>query len=354
MMAGGDLVTYVTVADEKFFLGAVALVNSLRIAGNPEPILVIDAGLSAAQRTFLSEACEVRSLAVDRWGALTAFLKPAVSTLGLEGTTVVLDSDMIVTSRLEPILAEAEAGKLCVFTDIEKDRYFAEWETTLGLKSAVRPGPYVNSGFVAFKASCWQDVISRWWELSARIGAERSRTGHWVPDDVARGLPFAYYDQDVLNAILMAEVDPARVRRLESALSGVTDWELIRIDDERDLRCSLGSRPVILLHLTGYPKPWFLRARNRFFGADDRYFTAYEGLMVRLLTGPDVPLRVPAKDVPLWLRRGPVARVARHGPRRARSAALSALRLLPDSIERTGVAVARALVGRGGAQGEKP
>ena len=207
------LVTYVTVADEKFFLGAVALVNSLRIAGNPEPIVVIDAGLSPAQRAFLSEACEVRSLPVDRSGALPAFLKPAVFTLGLEGTTVVLDSDMIVTSRLEPILAEAAAGKLCVFTDIEKDRYFEdEWVTALGLENPIRPRPYINSGFVAFQASRWQDVIT------PVVGAVRPR------------------ERGTLAA-------PARARRRRRARTSVRVRRPGRAERDPDERGGRGARP---------------------------------------------------------------------------------------------------------------
>ena len=350
MTTGADAVTYVTVADEGFFLGAVALVNSLRLSGNPEPIVVIDAGLTATQRALLSQAAEVRSPAVDRSGALPAFLKPAVGTLGLRGTTVMLDSDMIVTSRLEPILAEAAAGKLCVFTDIEKDRCFEdEWATALGLADPIRRRPYINTGFVAFQSSGWQDLLDRWWELCARVSGERSQLPHALSDDVSRGHPFAYVDQDVLNAILMAEVDEARVHRLDAQLAGLIDWDLIRVNDERGLGCSVGPRRTVLLHLTGYPKPWSTRARDRFFGPDDRYFTAYEELMARLLTGPDLPLPVPSRDVPLWLRRGPVARVARRGPRRGRSAALSALERMPDSLERMGVAMARGLVGKSGA-----
>ena len=38
------------VADERYFLGAVGLINSLRLVGHTEPIFLLDCGLTAAQR----------------------------------------------------------------------------------------------------------------------------------------------------------------------------------------------------------------------------------------------------------------------------------------------------------------
>ena len=38
------------VADSRYFPGAVGLVNSLRLVGHREPILVLDTGLTDAQR----------------------------------------------------------------------------------------------------------------------------------------------------------------------------------------------------------------------------------------------------------------------------------------------------------------
>ncbi len=41
------------VADERYFLGAVGLINSLRLVGHTEPIFLLDCGLTAAQRELL-------------------------------------------------------------------------------------------------------------------------------------------------------------------------------------------------------------------------------------------------------------------------------------------------------------
>ena len=44
------------VADERYFLGAVGLINSLRLVGHTEPIFLLDCGLTAAQRELLAAA----------------------------------------------------------------------------------------------------------------------------------------------------------------------------------------------------------------------------------------------------------------------------------------------------------
>jgi hypothetical protein len=340
--AAADPVTYVTVADSKFFLGVVALVNSLRLTGNTEPIVVIDAGLSEEQVRRLSEVCEVRSPATNREGELPAFIKPAVCAMGFPGTTVLLDSDIIVTSRLTPISEQAAAGKFCIFIDTESRRVFEEWREPLALTAPYRSQPYVNSGFAVFQASAWQDVMERWTELSARVSGERSKLPHRLDDDVARKHPFAYVDQDVLNALLMTEVDESRLHLLNPDLAGLTDW-YVKIDDASRLRCSRRSQPMILLHFTGSPKPWLLQARHRIVGEDYQYFDAYEGLLGRLLTSPDLPIRLPADAVPLWLRHGAVGTAARRGPRLVRKAALAGLGLLPASVQRRATAAGQAL-----------
>src|SRR5205823_2574176 len=42
------------VADRNYFIGAVALLNSLRLVGHDEPLFLIDAGLTPAQRQLLA------------------------------------------------------------------------------------------------------------------------------------------------------------------------------------------------------------------------------------------------------------------------------------------------------------
>ena len=47
------------VADERYFLGAVGLVNSLRLVGHAEPIYLLDCGLTDAQRELLGRRGEL-------------------------------------------------------------------------------------------------------------------------------------------------------------------------------------------------------------------------------------------------------------------------------------------------------
>ena len=350
--------TYVTVADERFFLGAVALVNSLRLSGNPEPIVVMDAGLSSAQRALLSDVCDVRPLPVDQRGAHQTFLKPAVM-LELSGTAVWIDSDIIVTDRLEPILADAASGRICAFPDGAPEnhaRRVDEWVTLLGLGAELRPQVYVNAGFLAFRVDLWDGVVRRWWDLCDRVRVERSRFPHLPDTDARLAHPFAYLDQDVLNGLLMSEVERESIHLLDWRAAGVADIRgSIRVVDVQRLRCQHGDVPTVLLHDWLHPKPWFPDARGRFLlDKNGSYYDAYEELMARLLTSDDAPVRVPSRDVPVWLRTGRMARLARRGPRRAREVALGALERLPEPVERWGTALGRAVTGSARAHRSTP
>src|SRR4051812_49061180 len=47
------------VADARYFLGLVALLNSLRLHGHPEPVYVLDRGLTGSQREHLAPHVEL-------------------------------------------------------------------------------------------------------------------------------------------------------------------------------------------------------------------------------------------------------------------------------------------------------
>jgi hypothetical protein len=73
---------------------------------------------------------------------------------------------------------------------------------------------------------------------------------------------------------------------------------------------------------------------------------AYVELLARLLTVPDLPLRLPADDVPVWLRDDVRGRLVRRTPRRARRTIRAALRALPDPFEQRARDVGGAVAGR--------
>ena len=328
-----------TVSDDGYFIGTVGLFNSLRLTGNNQPVVVIDLGLTVAQRELLSNVCEVRPPPVGLEGRLPVFIKATLGLLGLQGTVALIDSDMIVTSALGSILDEASAGRICAFVDEPvRDRQFPEWAEALELRAELRPQPYVNSGFLALEADRWSGLLRRWWELSARISAERSRLPQIAPDRFA--LAFGFPEQDVLNAILMSETPTEEIFFLRGALAPTPlENPSTRVLDRQQLICANGTVRAILLHHLWHPKPW-----SRPSAATRLYFGAYVDLLARVLTADDVPLRLRSGDIPLWLRDGPAGRLTRGALYRAGQIARRGLRHVPQVGEGPIRRIARAIV----------
>ncbi|MGZ4385561.1 MAG: hypothetical protein ACXVZO_01415 [Gaiellaceae bacterium] len=335
-------VTYVTIADEKFFLGAVGLVNSLRLTGNDGRIVVFDAGLTAEQRALLQEQCDVRRPPVAQAGVFVVFLKPAAVLLGLTGTVVLIDSDVVVTRDLSPILAEAAAGKICVVGSHANPgrRFPDEWVETFCLQDELRRQRYVGAGMVALDIDRWHDFMQRWLDLCERVPEERASLPFELPGEMVPENPFAFPEQDVLNALLMTEVPAASVLDLGlEASPGPPHNDVVRVVDRARLRCTIGAGEPFLLHYWNHPKPWLPAARC------ELAFDAYVELTARVLAADDVPIRLAPGDLPVWLRDGLVGRFARCAPRRVRRAVRAAVGLLPEPLERRardiGGAVAR-------------
>ena len=81
------------VADERYFLGAVGLVNSLRLVGHDEPVFVLDCGLTASQRELLSGSATVVEAPEDA----APWLAKTVAPIRHPARAMVLiDADMIV------------------------------------------------------------------------------------------------------------------------------------------------------------------------------------------------------------------------------------------------------------------
>jgi hypothetical protein len=323
--------TYITIADDKFFLGAVALVNSLRLTGNHEPIVVLDVGLAEEQRSVLENECELRRPPVAKSGVFVVFLKPAAVLLGLTGTVVLIDSDVVVTRRFSPILAEAAAGKICVVGSHANParRFPGEWRESFDLRGELRQQRYVGAGLIALDIDRWRDFMHRWLDLCERVPDERASLPFELPGETVPQYPFAFPEQDVLNALLMSEVPEESVLDLGlEASPGPPHNDLVRIVDRARLRCSMGSQEPFLLHYWNHPKPWLPGARSQLA------FDAYVDLMARLLTADDVPLRLEPRDIPIWLRDGLAGKLMRRGPRLARRSVRAAVGLLPAPLER--------------------
>lgn len=286
-----------TIGDSGFFLGVVALCNSLRLTGNPMPLTLLDLGLTPEQRRLLEPHCEIRVLPRSSYPYLQ---KAELLEDSSASVVVYVDSDIIVTGSLDDAVRDAASGRVVACTDVVGDRWFAEWADGFALHAPLRREPYVNSGFVAFSPLRLPTLLPRWSELCGGLG----RRGLGL-DSSGPGDPFWLGDQEALNALLMSEVPVATVLQSSEMAFAFPDRPKTRVLDVGTLRCERRGDPVRFLHSIGHPKPWQARARW------DWHPSAYTECLSRTLVGPDLTVRLPEAMVPTWLRAGPVAAAAR-------------------------------------------
>src|SRR5438105_1000255 len=142
--------SFYCIADRSFYLGAVALINSLRLVGHSERIVVLDCGLADSQRALLSR--EATIVDPESRGPLEPEILPillrARAPLALPAKAMILlDADIIVVRELEPLFQEAESGKIVAFTDALDRRFSDRWQAELGTES-MRQQSYVNTGLL--------------------------------------------------------------------------------------------------------------------------------------------------------------------------------------------------------------
>ena len=280
---------FFTLADSGFFVGAVALLNSLRLTGHEQELVVLDCGLTADQRRIL-EGGGVTLVDTSDRESRAYFLKPYPAGLDPDGIVVIIDSDMAVTASLEPILARAAEGQVCIFPDHPTDlrRWFEEWHELFQLRAPLRRDTYMNAGFIALSTEKWQWFLQRWSDLCARLPGQTVELGN--PPALAQR------DQDALNALLMSEVPREAIDLLPSY---ELDLRRIAVEDPESLLCVADGRRQPILHLALTPKVWQPGGWKR-VGMN----TAYVRLLPRLLFSSDVAVRLDPEDVPLWVRPG--------------------------------------------------
>jgi hypothetical protein len=287
---------FCAVVDRAYFLGAVALVNSLRLTGHTGEIAFLDVGLEPDQREFLEQEATIHEGPPDV-GWLSVFVKPKLGLLFPDRTAVILDNDLVITGSLEPLVHEAEKGAIAVFEQPDPTRWFAEWQDLFSLGQPLRPGKYVNGACVVLSTTRWRGFLERWHDLGEVVaGARAGKPFVLRPDEVVSD-PVGYNEQDTLNALLMSEVPESAVSLWSHEL---TPWwddrNKVRLVDSHSLRCEMDGRSPFFLHSTGVPKPWqrggWLRSR----------YLAFNRLLTRSLVGEDVPLRLRADEIPRWLR----------------------------------------------------
>jgi hypothetical protein len=288
-----DLATgaaFYCVCDDRYFLGAVGMINSLRLQGHDEPIFVLDCGLSDAQRELLApHATLVRAQSdTPPW-----LLKATVPLNRRSNVVILIDADVIVTRPLTELIEASASGRLLAFEN-NMSRFVPEWGELLGL-GATRSRPYVSSGIVFCGGSVGAEVLELMGELQQRVDFDATLWRENVD-----GYPFLYADQDVLNAILCTRVDPNRIVTLDSRFAPAQPFAGLRVLDSRAPRCAYrdGAEPYVVHHILP-SKPWLVAGHE----------SIYTRLLRRLLCDDDVTVRVPRRDLPLRLRSGPLARL---------------------------------------------
>jgi hypothetical protein len=286
------------VADSTYFLGAVGMLNSLRLLGHREPLFILDCGLTPAQRELLAPHAALVPGPVDVPPCLLKTIAPLRHPAKV---MVLIDADIVATRSLAGLIERAAEGCVVAIKDGE-DRYFPEWGDLLGT-AVPRRQAYVSSSLVILGGGPGQEVARLMDELQAQIDLQGTPFATRVPDraffhgdyaTAATSHPFFYPEQDVLNAILAAKLDPGQVEVLDRRLEANPPFAGVRVIDETALRCAYpdGTEPYALHHLA--VKPWLEPARHG----------PYSRLLRRLLTGADVPLRISEGELPLRLRSG--------------------------------------------------
>ncbi|MFF5493579.1 hypothetical protein [Streptomyces aquilus] len=290
----GPATAFYSVADRRFFLGLVAMLNSLRMAGHDEPLVVVDAGLTPRQRDLL--AGHVTFVRVPP-ASLSHYLF-VLSPRELPADVMVLiDADMIVTRRLTELVEAARADRVVAFVDCpaNSDRFSPRWAPALGLGEARRQ-PYVNAGLVAFSRKLSRRLLPPWADGQARLAVGDTCYGGAQLAD-----PFYFADQDVLNALLSTCFAPDELAFVDHRFAPHPPFTGLELRDTRTLDCRYGdgAAPFVLHHVLA--KPWLEATRRNIYSA----------LLPRLLLAPDVTLRLDAHMLPLRLREGRVAALDR-------------------------------------------
>jgi hypothetical protein len=279
------------VADSDYFLGVVGLVNSLRLHGHREPLFILDCGLTAAQRAQLESEATIVPAPDDS----PPWLLKVVAPLRHPAEVMVLiDADIVVTRSLGDLIELA--SKPCVIAfENDTDRFVPEWGPLLGL-GEVRRQPYLSSGLVFLGHPIGKEVLALMAELQDRVDFNRTFWRSREPD-----YPFLYGDQDVFNAILASRIPPEHVVGLPNRLAPNPPFGGLRPIDRAGLRWAYedGAEPYAVHHHTA--KPWL----------EPTYDGVYSRLLRQLLGGPDIPVRVPKRQIPLRMRGGLAAYAVR-------------------------------------------
>jgi hypothetical protein len=288
---GDQRLAFYCVTDSRHFLGLVALLNSLRLQGHDERAYVLDCGLEPWQRDVLAQGTEIAVIRADV-STHPMLLKTVLPLAHPARTLVVLDVDVIITGRLDPLVELAQASqKALLFPNDSIDRFEPAWER-LGF-GAPKPHTYVASGQMILSGESGTRLLHLWADGMERLLADPTlaRAG-----GSPRENPFFYPDMDVLNALIGPAITEDGYVLADSKSTAFWPFDGLRIVDRERLRVEAadGSRPLLLHHILD--KPW-----NGLVPSNP-----YSQLMTRLLCRSDVQLRPPVNRIPARLRAGSI------------------------------------------------
>jgi hypothetical protein len=284
------------VSSRVYFLGAVGLINSLRLVGHAEPVHVLDCGLDEWQRELVRGEVTLVPAQQTTGDTEPFLLKTRAPMTHPADAMILIDADMIVTRPLTDLIRRGAEGGVVAFRN-DTDRFVPEWGDLLGLGHARRL-PYLSSGLVVLGGKEGASVLRLVDEAQRRARFDFSID---IRSKNPPRHPFLYLDQDVLNAVVCTSVDREQIVDLDSRLAPNQPFRGLRLEDERTLCCSYpdGVEPYVLHQYLA--KPWL----------EPMYHGIYSRLLARLLLGSDVAIRVPEERVPLRMRRGLLARLER-------------------------------------------
>jgi hypothetical protein len=282
---------FYTVSDADYFVGTVALLNSLRLAGHTDHFFVADCGLTERQRQLLAPHATLVDASlhgVAHHAKLRAVMEHKADVM------VLLDSDMLVLRRLDDLIRHSADGSIVAFADPLSDRFDPRWSELLRLGDLHR-GTYVNTGALVIPRRLVDPILDRVTAAQEAVNVKQTRLGRATPSD-----PFYFVDQDVWNAVLASDVAANDLVVLPQRLAPHPPFKGL------DLRSAGytyadGEAPFLLHHVLA--KPWLRRTRRNL----------YSRLLPRLLLEERVPVRLERRDLPLRLRGGRRAEFAQLG-----------------------------------------
>jgi len=276
-----------TVSDRRYFLGTVALLNSLRLLGHTDPVFLVDAGLSDEQRDIIAGHVTLIP-APEAVPAL--FLKVLGPLSHPADVAILLDADVIVVRPLHDLIDVARGGRMVAFINNEPnhDRFFNDWGQTLALGPLQRR-PYLANGQLWIPSSLSARVLQPCWDAQHRVDMQHTWVGTGTLVD-----PFYFAEMDVFNAVVAAYLEPHEVLAYDHRLAPHPPFPELAVVDKWRLLCRYpdGSQPFLLHHVLA--KPWLKPTRAN----------AYSRLLTRLLLAPDVSLRLDPELLPVRLREG--------------------------------------------------